>query len=102
MSTFIFNAKQLKMNKLIKYIWQFIISILNPTLEVPSLLPCLDSILFSMALFFDLNATKFRSVFNLVLLFISRLVLSFNIVSITFALSFKSTISSSDCVNFTL
>ena len=33
------NVKQLKMNKLIKSIYQLIISTLNGTLEVPSLSP---------------------------------------------------------------
>ena len=36
----IFNVKQLKMNKFMKYIWQLIISIPNATPEVPSLRPC--------------------------------------------------------------
>ena len=35
-----FNVKQLKMNKFIKYIWQLIISTSNATIEVPSLHPC--------------------------------------------------------------
>ena len=34
-----FNVKQLKMNKFIKYTWQLIISTSNATLEVPSLGP---------------------------------------------------------------
>ena len=36
---FMFNVKQLKMNKFIKYIWQLIISTSNATLEIPSLRP---------------------------------------------------------------
>ena len=36
---FMFEVKQLKMDKLIKYIWQLIISTSNATLEVPSLCP---------------------------------------------------------------
>ena len=39
MNNFMFNVKQLKMNKFIKHIWQFIISTSNVTLEVPSLRP---------------------------------------------------------------
>ena len=34
-----FNVKQLKMNKFIKYIWQLIISTSNATLKLPSLRP---------------------------------------------------------------
>ena len=40
MNKFMFNVKQLKMNKLIKYIWELIISTWNATLEVASLRPC--------------------------------------------------------------
>ena len=40
MNNFMFNVKQLKMNKFINYIWQLIISTPNATLEVPSLRPC--------------------------------------------------------------
>ena len=40
MNKFIFNVKQLKMNKPIKYIWQLIIRISNATLKMPSLCPC--------------------------------------------------------------
>ena len=36
-----FSWKLLKMNKVIKDIWQLIISASNATLEVPSLRPCL-------------------------------------------------------------
>ena len=36
-----FNVKQFKMNKFIKYIWQLIIRTSNATLEVPSLRPYL-------------------------------------------------------------
>ena len=39
---YVFNVKQLKMNKFMKYIWQLIISISNVTLEVSSLRPCAD------------------------------------------------------------
>ena len=35
-----FNVKQLKMNKFIKYIWQLIFSTSNARPEVPSLRPC--------------------------------------------------------------
>ena len=35
-----FNVKQLKMNKFIKYIWQLIFIASNARLEVPSLRPC--------------------------------------------------------------
>ena len=35
-----FDVKQLKIKKFIKYIWQLIISTSNATLEVPSLRPC--------------------------------------------------------------
>ena len=42
MNNFMFNVKQLKMNKFIKYIWQLIISTSNATFEVPSLRPCKD------------------------------------------------------------
>ena len=34
-----FNVKELKINKFIKYIWQFIISTLNVTLEYPRYSP---------------------------------------------------------------
>ena len=37
MNKIMFNVKQLKMSKFIKYIWQLIISNSNVTLEVPSL-----------------------------------------------------------------
>ena len=40
MNKFMFNVKQVKMNKFIKYIWQLIISTSNATLEVPLLRPC--------------------------------------------------------------
>ena len=36
-NNFMFNDKQMKMNKFIKYIWKWIISTLNATLEVPIL-----------------------------------------------------------------
>ena len=36
---FMFNVKQLKINKFIKYIWQLIISSSNATLEITSLRP---------------------------------------------------------------
>ena len=39
MNNFVFNVKQLKLSKFIKYIWQLIISTSNATLEVPSLCP---------------------------------------------------------------
>ena len=42
MNSIMCNVKQLKMNKLIKYIWQLIISSSNATHEVPSLRPCFD------------------------------------------------------------
>ena len=40
MNNFMFNIKQLKMKKFIKYIWQLIISNSNATLEVPSIRLC--------------------------------------------------------------
>ena len=40
MNNYIFNVKQMKMNKLIKYIFQLIISASNATLEVLLLRPC--------------------------------------------------------------
>ena len=40
MNNFIFNVKQLKINKFMKHIWQLIISTSNATLEVPSARPC--------------------------------------------------------------
>ena len=40
MNNFMFNIKQLKMKKFIKYIWQLIISTSNAALEIPSLRPC--------------------------------------------------------------
>ena len=40
MNNFMFNVKQLKINKFIKFIWQLIISTSNATLEVPLLRPC--------------------------------------------------------------
>ena len=46
-----FNVKQLKMNKFIKYIWSLIISTLNATLEVPSLRPCLLTIIVCQLLY---------------------------------------------------
>ena len=39
MNNFMFNVKQFKMNKFIKYIWQLIISTSNDTLVVSSLRP---------------------------------------------------------------
>ena len=36
-----FNVKQLKMSKVIKSIWQLVISTSNPTLQVPLLCPCM-------------------------------------------------------------
>ena len=40
MNNFLFNVKQLKMNKSVKHIWQLIISTSNTTLEVPPLCSC--------------------------------------------------------------
>ena len=40
MNNFMFNVKQLAMNKFIKYVWQLIINMSNATLEAPSLRPC--------------------------------------------------------------
>ena len=37
MNNFMFNVKQLKMNEIIKYIWQLVNNISNATLEVPLL-----------------------------------------------------------------
>ena len=54
MNKFLFNVKQLKMNKGIKYIWQLIIITSNAILELPSLSPCekCDSVLITYFLFF--------------------------------------------------
>ena len=45
MNRFMFNVKQLKMNKFIKYIWQLIISTSNATLEISSLRLCEPSVI---------------------------------------------------------
>ena len=39
MNKFVFNVKQLRMNKFIEYILQLIISTSNATLKVPSMRP---------------------------------------------------------------
>ena len=44
MNKFMFNVKQLKMSKFIRYIWQLIISTSNATLKVPSLLPWAEAL----------------------------------------------------------
>ena len=46
MNKFIFVVKQLKMNKFIKYISQLLISTSNATLEVTSLRPCVENVIF--------------------------------------------------------
>ena len=46
MNKIMFNVKQLKMGKFIKYIWQLIINNSNVTLEVPSLHSWLLTLLF--------------------------------------------------------
>ena len=50
-NNFMFNVKQLKMNKFKKYIWQLVISTSNYALEVPALLPCICTTIFLCSLF---------------------------------------------------
>ena len=51
MNKFIFDVKQLKIDKFIQSIWQLIISTLDVTIEVPSLRPCFIICYFSFVFF---------------------------------------------------
>ena len=62
MKKYMFNVKQLKMSKFIKYVWQLIISTSNVTFEVPSLRSWLSS---------NLQSNYFRNKFTWLLLNLS-------------------------------